>query len=123
MQIKRSHFLQWLNSKNVEATEKNQTSCLTQKNTAHVNLDNVSGLLVLLHTIACIIELGHGGAELVKIITKCVRAQIIHYLCKDFRKTSNTFTKFKLFLVSQVNSSIERCFFQLSISDTRETNY
>ena len=61
----------------IEATEKNQTSCLTQKNTAHVNLDSVSGLLVLLHTIACIIELGHGGAELIKIITKCVRVQII----------------------------------------------
>ena len=73
---------------------KNSCSRLAQKDSAHVDLYDLSSDAILLHTVAHIIELCESCAEFVEVVTQHVGEQVIEDPGNDLGKTDDTFGEF-----------------------------
>ena len=61
----------------MEAFFEDHSCGLTQKQATHIDLNNLSSLTILLNTVASVIELGEGSAELIEVITEDVWVQVV----------------------------------------------
>ena len=62
---------------------------LAEKQTAHVDLDNLSSLTILLNAVASIVELCECSAELIEVVTEDVRKQVLRDANEDLRKSND----------------------------------
>lgn len=66
------HLFYWIYTYNIEGFFKNESCSFTQEYATHVNSKNFSSYTIFFHTIARVIELSEGGAQLIKVITECM---------------------------------------------------
>ena len=89
-----SHAFDSLQSEQVQAFMKNRGSELAHDNTAHVDRCDGTGALVLLNTMACLVELVEDAGQLVNVLADRVKEEIVECFEQDFRVLENTFDEF-----------------------------
>lgn len=77
-----SHFLNRLKTQDLKALGQDHGRGLAKQDPAHVDLDNLAGL-VLFHAVAVVVKDGEGGGHVVHELAQAVQHQVVVHLQQD----------------------------------------
>ena len=93
------HSLDGLQTQNVEALGQNEGRDLAQDDPTGVDLDDLTGLAVLLDAVADIVELGEGARNLVHVLGQRVEVEVVGDLEDHLGKAQEELGQLHLLLV------------------------
>ena len=85
----------------MEGLSQHSSSGLTEEDPAHVDTDNLIRTRHLLDAIAVVVELGECCAEVIRIVTEDVRAQVVKDTADDLWEANHSLGKFDFLFMLQ----------------------